>query len=80
MKQLHEYDTPECDELEKLMCLTGHHEMKLARSLEQRLAACRDALEEIATYLDSESYPRNGSMESRLGLLSEQALTLTAPK
>jgi len=76
MNQLHEYDTPECDELEKLMCLTGHHEMKLAKSLEQRLAACRDALIEIANY--------NPGLTSGCALASiarkTLTLTLTAPK
>jgi hypothetical protein len=85
MKKIHKYDTPETTfRYEADKYTTGYSAYENmrdhSRDLKQRLAACRDALARIASCLDSESYPRNGSMESRLGLLSEETLTITAPK
>jgi hypothetical protein len=78
MKQLHEYNTPETDALaEKIGDIphgTQNPRYHKCRDLERRLAACRDALEEIANY--------NPGLTSGCALASiaRKALTLTAPK
>jgi len=83
MKQLHEYETPESDELEQLLPLTGYHEMKIARNLERRLAACRDALQkatdECLWRSDSE-LPLSAEKSQELYDLAVETLALTEPK
>jgi hypothetical protein len=68
MKQLHEYDTPETD---AAYDHTWPERMAATSlSLEQRLAACRDALAKFEGCFDC--YECSGTAEA--------ALTLTAPK
>jgi hypothetical protein len=83
MKQLHEYDTPENAELVDAM--NGEDDAAhlialdaLSRNLEQRLAACRDALALVLQ--------RGENMQNSDQYLYEvlhtcrKTLTLTAPK
>jgi hypothetical protein len=88
MKQLHEYDTPETDWLlEKIgdpPYATNPRNLK-CRELEQRLAACRDALEQIRDRAMDKSIDTHPDSDCK-GCIddvwewSEQTLTLTAPK
>jgi hypothetical protein len=70
MKQLHEYDTPETESEYAIGWLNDEEARDFARSLEQRLAACRDALAKFEGCFDC--YECSGT--------AEQTLTLTAPK
>jgi hypothetical protein len=80
MKQLNEYDTPEVNCLvltdahksEDYVPESVYHRMiQQSRDLEQRLAACRDALAMI----------NNGVMTAeRIEIICTETLTLTAPK
>jgi len=74
MKQLNEYDTPETDCAINGSEIYASDVIEKSRCLEQRLAACRDALIEIANY--------NPGLTSGYALASiaRKALTLTAPK
>jgi hypothetical protein len=81
MKELHEYDTPENAELvdamngdddaAHLIALDG-----LSRNLEQRLAACRDALNLILES-DYDSMTRQLAHNAQI---ARETLTITAPK
>jgi hypothetical protein len=70
MKQLHEYATPETESEYAIGWLNDEEARDFARSLEQRLAACRDALREV----------HKSSSSTRLVRLAFEILTLTAPK
>jgi hypothetical protein len=70
MKQLHEYATPETESEYAIGWLNDEEARDFARSLEQRLAACRDALQNLSKLnLCGRAYEE-----------IEQTLTLTAPK
>lgn len=73
MKQLHEYDTPETSPYRGVWATSWSSGISIyehARSLEQRLAACRDALQNLSKLnLCGRAYEE-----------IEQTLTLTAPK
>jgi hypothetical protein len=81
MKQLHEYDTPETDKAEYTVRLGTHKRNvvrpELSRNLEQRLAACRDALE-AAQSCDSYDPISVEIMQDKAR--EALTLTLTAPK
>jgi hypothetical protein len=68
MKQLHQYATPETDAAYDH--IWPERMAATSLSLEQRLAACRDALEEIQIR----------SYNQHLAELARETLTLTAPK
>jgi hypothetical protein len=73
MKQLHEYQTPETNRNQYASEVMGREDVVLANvcaALEQRLAACRDALKEIQIR----------SYNQHLADLARETLTLTAPK
>jgi hypothetical protein len=88
MKQLHEYDTPETEahpsRWQQLPSAEFIH-ADFARSLEQRLAACRDALQQIRDRAMDKSIETHPDSDCK-GCIddvwewSEQTLTLTAPK
>ena len=71
MKQLREYDTPELKAAKQSLIEGGFPPMlKMLGEIEQRLAACRDALEEIQIR----------SYNQHLAELARETLALTAPK
>ena len=78
MKQLHEYATPETDAfIESLIDQRGMNNAVYTKEitgkchdLEQRLAACRDALRNVS----------KSSSSTRLQRVARETLTLTAPK
>ena len=79
MNQLNEYDTPE--NLELVDAMNGEDDAAhlialdaLSRNLEQRLAACRDALEEIQRINDE------FNCDAYISDLCKETLSLTAPK
>jgi len=78
MKQLHEYETPEIDELEfdMLYPTADNHWKKVicsnrARNLEQRLAACREFISNAVAFGRLDLHAENKALA---------ILTLTAPK
>jgi len=78
MKQLHEYATPETDAafVTEYACYEGHVPINHCRAIEQRLAACRDALDEI---LESESTPMSLRVTTP-ATIAKRALDLTKPQ
>lgn len=83
MKSLNEYDTPEFD----LLLLNNKYQepcdfrediTELCKSLEQRLAACREALDIIYNWPDGGH--RYGQDNMKIFALKTLTLTLTAPK
>lgn len=80
MKQLHEYETPETNK--EIRCAMDFSqswevvESDLARSLEQRLAACRDALDEI---IENNITPQSLRVTTPV-TIAKRALYLTAQK
>jgi len=83
MKQLHEYDTPENQRLTNAM--NGEDDAvhlialdALSHSLEQRLAASRDAFQEIITCTNN----CNDALDEaeQMERIARETLTLTAPK
>lgn len=69
MKPLHEYETPETDEANDLHPAWPATAVAHARFMEQRLAACRDALAHIADRSSSTAIRR----------IARETLELTKP-
>jgi hypothetical protein len=76
MKQLHEYDTPETDAAISGGEFHASEVIDTSRGLEQKLAACRDALDEI---LESESTPMSLRVTTP-ATIAKRALDLTKPQ
>jgi hypothetical protein len=78
MKQLHEYSTPETDKhiVSSVFASKYAPDTDHMQNMEQRLAACRDALDEI---LESELTPMSLRVTTP-ATIAKRALNLTKPQ